>query len=82
MRAALGDWRLPGEAWLPLAAQTSLFLVSAAGQLQRTGRRKFDGAGRVAAAAGRESWQIPRVPAEVPELGRAVVRSGGEEEPL
>lgn len=38
--------------------------------------------GRVAAAAGRESWQIPRVPAAVPELGRAVVRSGGEEEPL
>lgn len=59
VREALGDWRLRGAARLPLAAWASLFPVPAAGRLQLTGRRKFDGAGRVAAAAAPDTQQIP-----------------------
>lgn len=59
VREALVDWRLRGAAPLPLAARASLFPVPAAGRLQLTGRRKFDGAGRVAAAAAPDTSQIP-----------------------
>lgn len=59
MSEALSDWRLRGASRLPLAAWASLFPVPAAGRLQLTGRRKFDGAGRVSAAVEPYTPQIP-----------------------
>lgn len=70
VRAALGDWRLPGAARLPLAAWASLFPGPAAGWLRRTGRRKFDGSGEWLRRRCRGSRSSLPIPAE-PEARRA-----------
>lgn len=70
VRAALGDWRPPGSARLPLAAWASLFPGPAAGRLRRTGQRKFDGAGGAAPVTGVPA-DPPPVPAAEPEARRS-----------